>query len=442
MVERSGLAMGVRARLIVKFLLLIVGIFLLVFLWEGLPIISGYAAKVAGSGVFVAGRSSADVIRNDLGSFPVRLARVDVDITDSSVTASVWGLARRRAIYRRGLGVTLVSGEVVRVEGKELARPPVVNMDTVDWPTGDRGSDSLVGAVQEVVGGAFGDWGTRAVVVVYRGRIVAERYAVGFDRHTRLLGWSMTKGVLNALVGILVGQGRLDIRRPAPVDVWTGDDRERITTEDLLRMNSGLSWWEWYAGPGDATNMLFKSANMGEYASHSTLRHVPGTVFNYSSGTANILSAIVRSKLPDSLYYRWPYEQLFYKIGMYSMVLEPDAGGTFVGSSYGYATARDWSRFGLLYLRDGVWNGQRVLPEGWVRYTRTGKGYGALWWLNDGGRRYPGVPEDCYSCEGYEGQDIFVIPSKELVVVRLAMEHGKRLNRAEFLKRIIGALPR
>ncbi|MBS1660585.1 MAG: serine hydrolase [Bacteroidetes bacterium] len=429
-----------RLGLILKFLLLLLGISILIFLWSALPIISGYGAKIAASGVFVAGRGAEDVIREDLGNFPVRLASVKVNLADSSVTASVWGLAERKAIYRRGLGVTLVSGlpeEEIRAQRMVLAEVPVVNQDTVDWPLGDGGSDSLVRSVEDVVDSAFeGDFGTRAIIVVYKGRIVAERYARGFDRHTRLLGWSMTKGILNAMVGILVKQGRLDIRQPASVDVWKGDDRARITTADLLQMNSGLSWWEWYAGPGDATNMLFESADMGEYASRSALRHQPGMVFNYSSGTANIVSSIVRSKLPDSVYYRWPYEQLFYKLGMYSMVLEPDAGGTFVGSSYAYGTARDWSRFGLLYLR----NGEGVLPESWVRYTRTGSGYGALWWNNDQQRRYRGVPEDCFSCEGYEGQDIWVIPSKELVVVRLALEHGQRLKRGAFLQGIIGAL--
>jgi CubicO group peptidase (beta-lactamase class C family) len=144
--------------------------------------------------------------------------------------------------------------------------------------------------------------------------------------------------------------------------------------------------------------------------------------------------------LPSKEYYRWPYEELFYRIGMYHTVLEPDAGGTFVGSSYCYATARDWARFGLLYLYDGVWMGQRVLPEGWVKFTRTGEGYGALWWLNHRGR-WPDVPPDCFFCEGYEGQYIWVIPSRKLVVVRLALQR-QRLQVNEVLKGLLAALPR
>jgi CubicO group peptidase (beta-lactamase class C family) len=291
---------------------------------------------------------------------------------------------------------------------------------------------------------AFGDngieeTGTRAVIVVHRGRVVAERYAPGFDRHTKLTGWSMTKSITNALIGILVRQGRLNVAEPAPVDVWQEDERSKITIENLLRMNSGLKWWEFYGGPSDATRMLYRERGMGEYAMKSRLGHRPGEAFYYSSGTANILSSIIRRTVGDSDYYRFPYEQLFYRIGMYSAVLEPDAGGTFVGSSYCYATARDWARFGMLYLQDGVWNGQRVLPEGWVDFTRRGDEYGALWWLNRN-RRHPHIPVDCYGAEGYEGQYIWVIPSKDLVVVRMALENGRKLDPDVFVPAVVGAM--
>src|SRR5260221_4615313 len=411
----SDMGRGLR---ILKFLGLAIGIIVLIFVWESLPIISGYGAKVVCSGVFVAGREKTDVVREDLASFPISLASCTVDGKDSSVTASVWGLARRKAIYRRGLGATLVSGlteeEIRRLRMDRVE--PAVDPDTVDWPAGDRGvmgnlpgMDRVdTGRMKTAVGLAFGQGaavtGTRAVVVVYRGKIVMERYAPGFGRFTRLAGWSMTKGGVNALVGILVGQGKLDVQKPAPVIEWATDYRSRIRVDDLLHMNSGLRWWELYAGPGDANRMLFEEADMGEYAERSSLRHPQGKVFNYANGTSNILSAIIRSKVGAG-YYRWPYEQLFYKIGMYSAVLEPDAGGTFVGSSYCYATARDWARVGLLYLWDGVWEGQRLLPEGWVKYTRKGRKYGALWGLNGGAvgeagdRRYRGVPADCFSCQ-------------------------------------------
>ena len=487
-----------RLQLILKFLVLVFFFSVIVLIWKSLPIISGYAAKVACSGIFVAGRQPDRVLRDDLASFPANLASCSVNYQDSSVTASVFGLGRRKAVYRWRLGATLVNGmteEALRDE--HLVRPvlPAVNPDTIDWPRGDRlrpfqglstrssggiatsadaGISGATGAGRDVasqvalrtddsgqgssgldtlklrtaIARAFGEdgvaaTGTRAVVVVWHGQLVAERYADGFDRHTRLAGWSMTKGIINALTGILVGQGKLNTGTPAPVAAWAGDDRKLITVADLLHMNSGLRWWEFYGGPSDATDMLFKEANMGEYAANSPLTHSPGQVFNYSSGTANILSMILRKAIGEESYYRFPYEQLFDKMGMYSAVLEPDASGTFVGSSYCYATARDWARFGLLYLHDGMWNGQRILPEGWVKWTTTGTSYGALWWLNkeeSGHRRHPQLPADCFACEGYEGQYVWVVPGMDLVVVRMAMEHGRKLDPDVFLPEIINAL--
>jgi hypothetical protein len=434
-----------RIFLVLKFLLLVVGIGILVLIRESLPIISGYGAKALCSGVFVAGRNPEQVIKNDLSGFPLNLGTYTVDRADSSVTGKVWGMAVRKATYRYGLGATLVSGmteEELREQRMGRAAPPAVDPDSMDWPLGDEGVDTA--ALREAVGMAFGDHGikgtgTRAVVVVHDGRIVAERYAQGFDRHTRLTGWSMTKGITNALIGILVGQGRLNVAEHAPVDIWQEDARSKITIDNLLRMNSGLEWWEFYGGPSDATRMLYKEKDMGEYAMRSKQGHQPGEGFHYSSGTVNILSSIIRRTVGDSGYYRFPYEQLFYRIGMYSAVLEPDAGGTFVGSSYCYATARDWARFGLLYLQDGVWNGQRVLPAGWVEFTRRGEEYGALWWLNRNGR-HPHIPRDCYGCEGYEGQYIWVIPSKGLVVVRMALEDGRKLDPDDFVPRVVAAM--
>jgi CubicO group peptidase (beta-lactamase class C family) len=457
-----------RVQLILKFLFLVFVIGIVVFFWKALPIISGYAAKVACSGIFVAGRQQERVLHDDLASFPMNLASCTVDFQDSSVTASVLGLARRKAIYRWRLGATLINGiDEETLREQHIVRPaaPRIDPDTIDWPQGDRLRPSTISGMsparccevsqrvasrklEAAIGKAFGEGGerntgTRAVVVVWHGQLAGERYADGFDRHTRLAGWSMTKSIVNALAGILAGKGKLDTGAPAPIPDWRRDGRRQIRIADLMHMNSGLRWWEFYGGPSDATDMLFKEANMGEYAIKSGLKHPPGQVFNYSSGTANILSVIIRKTVGDEYYYRFPYEQLFEKIGMYSALLEPDASGTFVGSSYCYATARDWARFGLLYLHDGLWNGQRILPEGWVGWTTTGGSYGALWWLNkeeNGHRRHPGLPADCFACEGFEGQYVWVVPSMDLVVVRLAMEHGRRLRPDIFLPGVIRAL--
>ncbi len=457
-------------RHIFKYILIAACLGLVVILWKALPIISGFGAKALCSDIFLSGRNADEVIADDLQSFPLGIASYSVNMQDSSVTASVLGLARKKAVFRSGLGATLVSGiseAELRSQRMDLAEPPRVNPDSLPWPDGDQIADSLTPGLDKkhldsiledlFSQGVLHHQPTRALIVLYKGQLVAERYAPGFSKNTKQNGWSMTKSITNALLGILVGQGRMDIDRPAPVEAWKNDGRRAITIKDLMHMSSGLRWWEFYAAPSDATNMLFKSANMGTFAEGAPLRYPPGEHFTYSSGTANILSSIIRQTIGDRDYYRYPYEQLFYPIGMFHTTLEPDAGGTFVGSSYCYATARDWARFGLLYLQDGIWKGKRILPSGWVPFTaaaiaarNTGRGgrYGALWWLNAAdpanplGRVYPHVPADCFSCQGFDGQYVWVIPSKQLVVVRMALDHNNFLNCDALLQGIIDALPR
>jgi CubicO group peptidase (beta-lactamase class C family) len=288
---------------------------------------------------------------------------------------------------------------------------------------------------------------TRAVVVVRGGRIVAERYAPGFGPETPLLGWSMTKSVINALCGILVREGRLDVSAPARVPEWSraDDPRRAITVDLLLRQSSGLRWNEVYeSSPFDSSviAMLYGAGHrdMAAFAASQPLAHPPGSVWSYSSGTTLILSRILLSVIGSAAeYHAFPGRELFERIGMKSALLEPDASGTFVGSSYSYATARDWARFGLLYLRDGTWEGTRVFPAGWVDYTRTpapaaphGE-YGAHFWLNAGAvdrgvpSPDPRAPADLFYASGHDGQVVAVVPSRDLVIVRagLTPEDGR-----------------
>jgi CubicO group peptidase (beta-lactamase class C family) len=436
--------------------------------WQAFPIISGYGAKNICSCVMVAGRNPGDVLKNELGGFPLRLGSFEVNYKDSSTTGSVFGLAKRKAVYRKGLGCSLVvemDEEDLRNQPIALPTAPNLNQDTVLWPDGNLKSDSIPVAVDqkkiaEVLDSAFFEPGpnklrrTRAVIIVYDGKIIAERYADGFTKDSELIGWSMTKSITNALVGILVKEGKLKLEDPAAVKGWEVDERKNITLNDLMHQSSGLDWEENYGGPSGATNMLFKKKDMGLYAAKVPVAHKSGEVFYYSSGTTNIISRIIREKVGDENYYKFPYEQLFYKIGMLNTVIEPDAGGTFVGSSYSFGPARDWARFGLLYLNDGVWNGERILPEGWVKYTTTpAKGadrgqYGAQFWLNAGApgnsskRYYPEAPTDLYWADGFEGQNVFILPSKKLVIVKLSLSQGDYLDDDKFLAGIIDALPK
>jgi len=434
---------------------------------NALPIIAGYGAKSICSCVMVAGRDPQNVIDNEVGKFPFSLGWYSVDYSDSSATGTVMGLAKQKAIYRKGLGCTLIAEiteEELRAQYIKLPSHPTIDQDTIPWPSGDLTTDSLPKGVdyetlRKVVHDAF-DEGTesklrrtRAIVIAYDGKIIAETYAQGFNSKSKQIGWSMTKSITNAMVGILVKEGKLDVTKSAPIASWANDNRNTITLNDLMQQSSGLLWNENYSTPSSVTNMLFRKKNMGLYAAESPLQGIPGEKFYYSSGTSNIISRVVRSTAGDENYYKLPYEKLFYKIGMYSALLEPDAGGTFVGSSYCFATARDWVRFGLLYLNDGVWNDERILPVGWVTYTTTpARGapigeYGAQFWLNAGEkgnpaeRRYPDAPVDLFIADGFEGQNVWVVPSKKLVIARLSLQQGNYLNANRFLADVISTLP-
>ncbi len=434
---------------------------------QAFPILAGYGAKNLCSCVALAGRQPEDVINNELNSATLSLGTFAFNPEDSSATGSVFGFAKRKAIYRKGLGCTLlneITENELRSQKFNLPEPPRVNQDTINWPMGNLFKDTIIEGIDyekinKTVEEAFAEpeekktRRTRAIIIVYDGQIIAEKYADGFNRNSRQLGWSMAKSVTNALIGLLVRGEKISLNDQAPIEEWKKDNRSAITVSNLMQASSGLKWEENYAGPSDATNMLFKKSDAGIFASHAPLKNEPGKNFYYSSGTTNILSWIVRNKVGDEMYHSFPYKNLFYKIGMNSMVMEPDAGGTFVGSSYAYATARDWARFGLLYLNDGMWGSERLLPEGWVEFTTTpaigaelGE-YGAQFWLNAGTngnpekRTFPDVPVDLFWADGYEGQNVFIIPSENLVVVKLSQSSGNYLDDNKFLSEIISALP-
>lgn len=433
---------------------------------QAFPIITGYGAKNLCSCAYLSGRSEQSVLDNELSAFPLSIGTFELHPEDSSATASVFGFATHKAVYRKGLGCTLVNEISEEELRKQTFNLPVAlpNQDSIAWPMGNLVRDTVIAGVDytllnKTVEEAFAEPGetknrrTRAIIVIYDGQIIAEKYAGGFDKNTRQLGWSMAKSVTNALIGILVRDGKLSLNDAAPFEEWKNDKRSAITINNLMQMSSGLRWEENYSKPSDATNMLFKSKDAGLLASHSPYESEPGKVFEYSSGTSNMLAWIIRHSVGDSAYYAFASERLFKKTGMHSMILEPDAGGTFVGSSYAFATPRDWGRFGLLFLNDGMFNGERILPEGWSEYSSTpcegapiGE-YGAQFWLNAGSktdvvkRVYPDVPPDLYWADGYEGQNVFILPSKDLVVVKLSQSSGNYLDDNQFLANIIKALP-
>ena len=309
-------------------------------------------------------------------------------------------------------------------------QPNDIPWPTKSWPTGTPPSRLAQTSFSKLMTEAFGSTErlgeTHAAVIIQGGRLVHEQYAAGFGPDSTHHSWSMAKSITHALVGILKGDGRIDPAAPAAVAEWQtpGDPRAAITLDQLLRMSSGLAWTEEYVrgNPSDVIAMLFEAGkdDVAGFAAKAPLAQAPGSHFYYSSGTTNIVSRCA-AQAAGGDFAAFMRERLFQPLGMTSPLPRFDAAGTFIGSSFCFCTAQDFARFGLLYLRDGVWDGQRLLPKGWVDYARTptwqqpeaeaeGR-YGAHWWLDVGG---PGS----FSANGYDGQYIVLVADLDLILVR------------------------
>jgi CubicO group peptidase (beta-lactamase class C family) len=337
-------------------------------------------------------------------------------------------------------GEAKVKFEPVRIASK-LPDPM-----TQKWPLGDlTDGDKLPAGVDGQALAAALDFAfddskqsipqkTRAMLVVYQGRIVAERYAPGFDKDTRHINWSMGKSITAALVGILVRDGHLTVDDPAPIPAWRapGDPRGKITIGHLLHMSSGLK----FASPADIPSMFtdrdhhrfvyFGAVDVFDYCTNRPAEFPPDTVWRYRNCDPLSLGLVIRRTVEarGEEYLSFPQRALFDRIGIRRQVLEVDPHGNFIMTGFEYGTARDWARFGLLHLWDGVWQGERILPAGWIDYITTlapadpDQKYGALFWLNRGGQ-YKTLPRDMYWPAGHHGQVVLVIPSRQMVIVRL-----------------------
>ena len=413
-------------------------------------ILAGYKAKMLCSEVLVAGRDRTAVLTDlnvdDL--WPLRLFTASLSSADQSTTASLpFGLSERRARFQSGVGCVLQNGE----------RTAMSATPSDDRSTRAVDSVAIDPTLTDVVNGAFleADPGrprrTRAVVVVRNGQIVAERYADGFGPDSAFPGWSMTKSALNALVGILVSQGKLTLEQPAPVPEWRDGPRRRITIDHLLRMSSGLDFVERISLPRfDVMSMLFEAPDMASFAADAQLRAEPGTRWQYASGSSLIISGIVRRILGDDNYHRFPKQALFDRLGMSHAVIEQDASGTFVASSYMYATAREWGRLGHLFAEDGKHDGIEIFPSWWVAYSRTpapadpAQSYGAHFWLtlpDTYNVSHTALPVDTFHMAGHEGQFVTIVPSKHTVIVRLGKtRYPGAWDQSKFVADILAAM--
>lgn len=453
--------------------------------WEGERFVHGLAhlAKYLCSGIFVAGRERDDVLENDMRPTGILTGlgddlTIDVDRTRRRVTVTAPNGPARTAVYHAGQGCTILPEGADDVFFTPVpVVPDLPDAATTPWPMGDLlPTDALPAEVDEHALMAALDramdadaWPmpprTRGLVVVHRGRIIGERYAPGFDRTVRQICWSTGKSITAALIGILVQQGHFGVDDFAPVAEWKGldDPRRMIRLRHLLNMSSGLLFRR--CGAGDPEEYTGTSLDDHTYIydgaidvfAHSIgrpLEFVPGTYWRYRNSDPLTLGAIVRRTVEarGEEYLTFPQRALFDKIGIRNMVLEPDPWGNFIMTGYEWGVPRDWARFGLLHLWDGVWQGERILPEGWTTFVSTpapadpSKNYGGQFWLNAGGA-WPDVPRDAYWPAGAWGQYAIVIPPRDMVIVRMgqtldapAQPEGRKSYMNQIVRDILAAV--
>lgn len=407
--------------------------------------VTSYAAKEGCGCHLLAGRTVESIYNEELNDFPLNLTKLSFDKSKGIATASMFKFWKSSVQKTKSRGCVLINNKNEEIIEHNISLSDVSDEIPFDAQLLDCKQLNLAFDLAFDREGEFKKK-TRALLVYHKDTLVREQYAKGFDANTLLHGWSINKGIAHALIGILVKNGKLKVSDANLFSDWSEDERKDISIDDLLKMSSGLTWTEDRSDFIDLANLIFNSYDCAQFALERKTDSTPGTFWEYSSGTTNILSKLIRKQFEsDEDYLQFPYDSLFTKIGMNSIIYDTDQSGNIMLSTYGYATARDWAKFGLLYLNNGIVEGKNLFPDGWIDYARTpaenslDKKYGAHFWLNAGGF-YPDVPRDMYSCNGYNGQFVYIIPSKDMVVVRLGLTDGEEYDKNGVLKHLVNAV--
>ncbi len=427
---------------------------------RGIRVGTAVVSKTLCSGAFVSGVDPDVLYAEAVKPIPgeTRLAKhlkYHVDREARQVTATWWGGFQSRAVYREGYGCVLARADEPKdtpkgsnPSGTRATAAAAVSAAALDvQPQSPKLEAALDHVIVEPVQPPYRR--VKAIVILHNGKLVAERYAPGYSADTPILGYSLAKSVTNALIGILVRQKKLSVEQLAPVQEWQNpsDPRRAITIDQLMRMSSGLAIEESDSGLDPVSRMLFLEPDMAGFAARARLKAAPGTQWEYTSGNTLILSRIIRDAVGGRAedVREFARKELFLPLGITTATMEFDSTGTPVGSIYVFACARDWARFGALYLNDGMVNGLRILPEGWVDYSAAptlNQDYGAGFWTNRGAhgdaadRIEAGMPADAFYGSGNLGQRVVIIPSEGLVIVRLGLTHSHGFDMRGLLRLI------
>jgi len=400
------------------------------YLYNAPAVATGIGAKLACSAHFVSGFNEQKTAQDiEVYSPILGLLDYNYDKNQKTVSASLLGVKTRSASYIDGLGCALDYA----YDDRQGLTWPNLQSHQAAWPKGnvvftiDADKQAKLDAIIEADNADGHD--TRALVVVHKGKIVAESYADGMNESTPLLGWSMTKSVNSLIAGHLEMVGAINISETELFRDWAKDERADITFKNLLQMTDGLNFDETYDPGHAATKMLFQVPSASEFTLKRGLRYKPGTINNYSSGTANLIAALVQQRIEGDKQADIDYivDSFFRPMGLTSATYEMDSSANLIGSSYMFATGRDWARIGQLMLNGGELNGRRLVTESWVQRSvesndsKNDQAYGYQWWLNTNSADpiWPDLPSNTYSAMGNRAQRVLVIPDEELVIVRL-----------------------
>jgi len=410
--------------------------FSLLNLGQALNVSTGMSAKLACSAKYITGLEEQQIVE-DLASYSpaARLVKLTYSNASKQVTASLFGMAQVSAKYRDNIGCSLELGDTSSLD--DVAIEPIL-LSNQAWPLGNKVLNLNAQAQVRLEHILHQDnqqgLNTRALLMVKNGEIIAESYSENITHNTPLLGWSMGKSLTAIMLGRMEHLNMLAMTKTNLFSQWQEDKRNKLTLTHLLQMSSGLAFDETYAPGSDATHMLFTAHSASDVALVSELVKTPASHFSYSSGTTNLLSRIIHHQLGNSPQtdVNFLYQELFQPLGMSHSVFEPDSSGILVGSSYIYASGRDWARLGLLMLNEGQVNQQQLLSRQWIKAaiapnsSENDKRYGFQFWLNYGDKiqRWPSLPTDAYAMLGNRQQSVMIIPSKNTVLVRIGWTKG------------------